>query len=545
MWHKSLSYLFFLSLLASVVVVHADTIPTLRFPDDFANPLHYNGCTIRLRQRLYVTRNNNLQRFGQVTLSSQQLSTPTEVTMPGSVAYTALVTANASDQLILDDGNAALYPSPIPYLDIDGSCRTGSYIDSITGVFTVQSYGNVLTPIVPICFKGNRRPSAPVLRSNGNLRVAAFNMKYFLVEQFNSSGDFGPTNATMATRQQTKLRQALQAIDADIYGLIEVQSGQNALRVMTDSLNAAAGTVRYAYVNDGSSTYSTYTKVGYIYRSDRVEPVGSIYNNNTGRIYNRKKAQAFRLLSNNEKFIFCLNHFRSKGCGSGATGNDSDQGDGQGCYNATRISEARSVVNRISQYITAYGDSDVLIMGDLNAYTLEDPVRVFDSAGYVDQLHRFMGRAAYSYHYGSTVGCLDHALANTSMSKQIIDATVFHINADEPTWFEYDQSTWSNDMYRSSDHDAIVLALSLGASNTRVDKVESAHITTFWQGNMLHVQGAAGMRMSVCNMQGCTIAEFFLSGNDEIISTLPNMHGMLLLLFRNNSTMQVHKTVHH
>ena len=40
---------------------------------------------------------------------------------------------------------------------------------------------------------------------------------------------------------------------------------------------------------------------------------------------------------------------------------------------------------------TGVADDDVLVLGDLNAYAPEDPVRAFQDQGFVDLLTRFQG----------------------------------------------------------------------------------------------------------------------------------------------------------
>lgn len=62
------------------------------------------------------------------------------------------------------------------------------------------------------------------------------------------------------------------AIDADIYGLIELEEGQNALAKLVGSMNDATAPGRYAYINDGGLPDGTYIKVGYLYRTDKVTP---------------------------------------------------------------------------------------------------------------------------------------------------------------------------------------------------------------------------------------------------------------------------------
>jgi predicted extracellular nuclease len=88
----------------------------------------------------------------------------------------------------------------------------------------------------------------------------------------------------------------------------------------------------------------------------------------------RKKTQAFMEIATGEKFLFSVNHFKAKsGKGSGA---NADQGDGQGSYNADRVKEAKSLLDNYTRDCVFYGDSDILVMGDLNAYAMEDPITV-------------------------------------------------------------------------------------------------------------------------------------------------------------------------
>ena len=71
------------------------------------------------------------------------------------------------------------------------------------------------------------------------------------------------------------------------------------------------------------------------------------------------------------------------------------------------------------------------------------------------------GDDAYSYSYQSAVGLLDHALANSTMAGQVTGCSVFHINADEAAMYGYDGSRPGDDMYRSSDHDPVVVGIRL------------------------------------------------------------------------------------
>jgi hypothetical protein len=111
------------------------------------------------------------------------------------------------------------------------------------------------------------------------------------------------------------------------------------------------------------------------------------------------------------------------------------------------------------------GDGDVIVMGDLNAYGREAPVTDLIDNGYVDQVSRF-DAAGYSYVFDGESGYLDHALASASLSGQVAGVAHWHINADEPAVIDYNtefkpQDLYAPSAYRSSDHDPVVVGLSL------------------------------------------------------------------------------------
>jgi uncharacterized protein len=70
-------------------------------------------------------------------------------------------------------------------------------------------------------------------------------------------------------------------------------------------------------------------------------------------------------------------------------------------------------------------------------------------------------------------GYLDHALASPSLSGQVAGVTEWHINADEPIALDYNtefktpnqvNTFYAPDAYRSSDHDPVLVALTLNAA---------------------------------------------------------------------------------
>jgi predicted extracellular nuclease len=176
-------------------------------------------------------------------------------------------------------------------------------------------------------------------------------------------------------------------------------------------------------------------------------------------------AQTFADRATGERFTVVVNHWKSKGSSCAAVG-DPDLGDGQGHCNATRTAAAAALVDWLAGDPTASGDPDVLVIGDLNAYAQEDPIRTLAAAGYRDLAARFAGGAAYSYVFAGEAGTLDYALASPALAERAVAAGPWHVNADEPAVLGYDVeyessgqqlSLYAPDPFRSSDHDPLVV----------------------------------------------------------------------------------------
>ncbi|MEL7088090.1 MAG: hypothetical protein AAGL98_06555, partial [Planctomycetota bacterium] len=168
-----------------------------------------------------------------------------------------------------------------------------------------------------------------------------------------------------------------------------------------------------------------------------------------------------------------VNHFKSKGASGLTAGDptdlDSDQGDGQGFWNDTRTKAAIELEAWLASDPTGSGDEDVLILGDLNAYGMEDPITFLEAQGYTDLAELFVGPDAYSFVFDGLTGTLDYALANAGLLPQITGATEWHVNADEPDAIDYnlefgrDPGIFDGSVpFRNSDHDPVIIGLDLG-----------------------------------------------------------------------------------
>ena len=524
----------------TTVVSSNNSLPVVKvqYTADAWNWEQYEGMLLEFDQPLYVTSNSSLQAYGQLTLNSTRLYSPTNQFLPLSVGYNALIASNSKAQLIIDDGITTTNYTPVIFADASGMRRPGERISNLNAVVDCVNSGFYLYPSFTPVFYGNPRPTAPIELGNYNLKVCAFNLEVYLADSYGTG--FGPNNATEAAQQHTKILAALLAIDADIYGLIEIQQGQAALLKLVTALNAATVAGRYAYVDDGGVSSGSYTKVAFLYRTDKVSPYLNLKDNYvSGAPMYRKKAQAFTLKSNSQRFIFSLNHFKAKSGCSSASGSDVDNGDGQSCYNATRVAEANSTLSFMTNCKSYYGDNDVLIMGDLNAYGKEDPIQTLVNGGYVDLHRAFHADSAYSYVYNNQAGYLDNALASTTMKSQVTGVSVFHINADEPAMFGYNGAAYQPTMYRSSDHDPVVVGLSLGVY-AGVDNlvIREALVRPTLVDDHFVVSNAAGASIQLISLRGQILCQQ-KADSDEFEMNVSGLHlssGVYLIRVENGSS---------
>jgi predicted extracellular nuclease len=178
-------------------------------------------------------------------------------------------------------------------------------------------------------------------------------------------------------------------------------------------------------------------------------------------------AQSFVQRSNGAVFSVVVNHLKSKGS-SCADGGDPDRNDGQGNCNATRTQAAAALADWIATDPTGSGDTDYLVIGDINAFVFEDPLTTFKNAGYTNLLEVSVGGNTWSSVFAGESGALDHALASASLVAQVSETIDWHINSDEPIALDYntefgrDPALFDGTIpYRSSDHDPIIVDLEL------------------------------------------------------------------------------------
>lgn len=513
------------------VLSSGNTLPTaatVNFPLAAEADLEsFEGMRVTIPNTLFVTEYFNLDRFGEIRLAADgpsnapgtdgRLDQYTQFNAPDQGGFAAYQSELATRQIVLDDGSNTQNPDTLIFgrggqpLSATNTLRGGDTVDNLTGVLSFGFGDYRIQTHQGVDFQPtNPRPSTPE-PVGGSLKVASFNVQNFFTTLDvdgnpgsgpNSLPPRGADSQAELDRQLQKLVTTILDIDADIVSLIELENefsdvngdGKFAIDTLVDALNAVAGAGTYAYVDPGAAFVDTgdAISVGAIYKTASVQLApgttvevltdaelttlgldGTVFD---GPDTNRAPlAVTFQEIATGETFTLAINHFKSKG-GTG-TGDDADIGDGQGAFNGTRLRAAQAVDAWLATDPTGSGDSDFLIIGDLNAYAQEDPITFLESAGYTDLAEAFVGESSYSFVFDGQLGTLDYGLANGSLLPQVTGATEWHINADEPDALDYnldfgrDAALFDGTTpYRSADHDPLVIGLDL-SSPTQINEI--------------------------------------------------------------------------
>jgi predicted extracellular nuclease len=469
----------------------------------------YEGMLVRFRQTLSVTETSQLGRFGQVVVSSGgRLYQPTALYPPGDPRAVALQQSNANNQLIIDDDQNGQNPDPIVFgrggkpLGAANTLRAGDTVTGPAGVLTYTWAGNAASGnayrLRPVGALGGRARFAPanprptrLPAVGGPMKVASANLLNFF-DTFGAGACTlgvgsaatdcrGASNPAEYNRQLAKEVAELTSLDADVVGVMELENDGygtgSAIQALVAALNAADGPGSWAFVDPDAATGGTNVagtdaiKAVLLYRPGRVTPVpGKTFVDPAAVFERHPVAQTFRARGGGVLTVVA-NHFKSKGSCPPAGDPNADAGDGAGCWNAKRTEQAGELARWLKDTVVpAAGDPDVLIVGDLNSYARETPIRTLEAAGYLNLARAYGGNAAYSYGFDAQWGYLDYSLASTTLRPQASGAGDVHINADEPSVLDYNTefkspgqvgSLYAPDRYRTSDHDPVLTGLRL------------------------------------------------------------------------------------
>ncbi|WP_235692397.1 ExeM/NucH family extracellular endonuclease [Deinococcus aquaedulcis] len=502
-----------------------------------------------------VTSNFTLGRFNSVDLAQTRIANFTQVNAPDVNAYSAF-TATLPDQMLrVDDLTLAQNPDPLfgrngQPLSASNTLRGGD-TGTATGVlhydhdgFGNRSGSNFLYRIMSqsATFTGTNPRTAAPDPVGGDLRVGSMNVLNYFTTLVNSntgctpngagSSSRGAENCDEFLRQQNKIVKAITGLNPDVLGILEMQNdfdkgANSSMAALVNALNAEAGAGTYAYINPARKIGTDVISVAMIYKPAAVDPVGNlaILDNTVDPTYvdtcNRPTwAQTFQSKANGGRFTAVMMHLKSKGSACSTT-NDSDPGDGQGAGYIARRDAATAIVNWLATNPTGVQEDDRILMGDYNAYAQEQPLTILANGGYSN----LFSASTYSYQFDSQWGSLDQATASPSMATQVTGRTKWHINADEPTVLDYNTnfkspgqvtSYFSADPFRSSDHDPILVGVSMTAQTP---------LPATPQGSSISVNPTGGMNLTVGTSNTTTVGVGRSNYSGNVVLSIDSVTG--------------------
>ena len=453
------------------------------------SPQLYQGMLVKLPQTLTISENYNYGRFGELSLSKERLFIPTNLYPPLSAEAKALAQKNLLSKIILDDGynNQNRTPWLPQNFSAINSLRSGDQLKNVEGILEYRFNGWRIQPIqgrsLPEVVSNTQSRQNVAVKDTKLIRAAAFNVLNYDNGKTGFPTERGATSQAEFDKQHRKIIKALKAIDADVYGLMEIANNGYDKNSAIAYLTQALGTDwKYVIPENQDRLGTDVIAVAIIYNSKRVKPVNKPVVLDLGDKNRTTIAQTFQPISGKQMFTIIPNHLKSKGCtGVDTQTTDADQKDGQGCWNPTRVKAVEQLVQWMAKNPTQVEKPNILLLGDMNSYAKEDPIQVFEKANYKVLLNDKVvgqGEQAYSYVFGVAsnadgyggAGNLDHAIADANLYSKVKKAFAWHINADEPTVLDYNEEYktdaqkalfFSEDAYRSSDHDPVIVDLDL------------------------------------------------------------------------------------
>ncbi|MCU1431979.1 MAG: Endonuclease/exonuclease/phosphatase [Actinotalea sp.] len=451
----------------------------LDLPSDATVRESLEGMLVEPVDTLTVSEVFDLTSFGELTLSEGgRLVQPTELARPGPEAE-AIAAENTLRRIVLDDATTPrVSVTTRPYLSPTTPVRVGDELDLTAPLVLGFGFGQWRLQPADGTAEGtftpmNTRPAAPDA-VGGDVQVGAFNVLNYFLTLTGPNARGARTQADLE-EQAGKIVPAIDALGAEVVTLMEIEDTDStghspgdadaALADLVHRLDAYAGYDKWAYVPLPDELYTVDRDVirnGIIYQHGVVQPVGeSVGLLDESVWFNAREPIAQTFVKDGDAFTVVANHFKSKSPGE-PTGDNVDTGDGQGEWNGDRVRQSESLAAFTDELSTLTGDADIVLLGDFNAYTREDPILSLEEVGFVD-LGTLLDEGRYSYVFDDQSGSLDHALATAELTAKVTGLAHWNINAVESFAYQYtgDPLLYAPNPYRSSDHDPLVLGIDL------------------------------------------------------------------------------------
>ena len=340
-------------------------------------------------------------------------------------------------------------------------------------------------------------------------------------------------------RQQSKIVKAINALDADVVGLLEIENSKTlgetadeATNSLVAALNADAGAGTWAANPSSTELPANGMDVitnAIIYKPASVDRVGQSRALGTlsdaGEAFDNAReplGQVFKAKSGGDPFLFVINHFKSKGS-AGPNPGDADTGDGQGASNGSRVLQATALRDWVAGLQTETGVESVVLGGDFNSYAMEDPLQVLYDADFTNVEQHF-ANGEYSYSFSGLSGSLDHILVNDAALARSTGTDIWNINGGESLALEYSRYNYHGTdfhaagPFRSSDHDPVILGMKTGvvAAPGPVDTTVTGTAAPIQYGKA----GSVAVKIAPATATGSvTVAEVVISKGAKILGT--------------------------
>ncbi len=450
----------------------------LDLPLNGFNLENLEGMRVTLKKPAIISDHYNYIKYGEIVVSSQLLMTPTNSVKPGKQAKLKKQ-QNESDRLLIDDGNFNQFPN-YRKINTQTPINIGAKIQ-VEGImhYAFDHYRIEPTKSIEFFDSAYKKQSKPT-EIKGKVKIASFNVKNYFTTLDNGKAICGPKvnfdcrgadSYKEFKRQQDKLVHAINTADADVFALQELENNRRSLKSLVIALNKDKQNKTWHYIKTGSLGEDV-IRVGLIYQKEKITPIGKfkVLNPKVMADFEADKnrdvlLQTFKDLENNT-FNIAVLHLKSKRC-SDAIDEDLDQGDGQGCYNASRVKVAQQISDWLKQDPTNQEAQPTIVLGDFNSYTKEDPITFLGENGFINLANNFLTATHWTSVFRGEVGSIDHVLTNKTAHKAAQGLTQWHINTLVPGWFDYNlenlfksktkpKSYYNTGPFASSDHDMII-----------------------------------------------------------------------------------------
>jgi uncharacterized protein len=417
----------------------------LRLPDDAHRLPSLQDTRVRFEQVLTVTGNRDLHRYGTLQLAAEgRLWHPGE----GRDDHGA---RNADRTILLDDGSYRVEPEPTPYLDPDGTRRSGDQVHNLTGILTRAFEADRVHPTDPVAFMAANPRPAPPPSDTDRLRVAALNLE----NHFLTLGQRGARNAAERERQRAKTLAVVQGLDADLLSLSEIENRQQAVDDLVAQLNRTLPAGKHYRAVPHPFPGDDAIRVALLYRPARLTLLDVTADRDA--VHSRAPQLAwFQPREGGPDLGVVSVHFKAKS----RCPESGDVDLGQGCWNRLRLAQAQRLVEWLAS--VRRDDAPVIIAGDINAYAAEEPAAWLRRMGKRDLGTPFLEPSRrYTYVFQGQAGTLDSLLGPDTLGPRVLDAGIWHVNADEPAFLGYAGDRPAPGPWRASDHDPVWIDLTL------------------------------------------------------------------------------------